>query len=114
MNTIYIAIALFAVSAVLGLSILIKWLTNKSASKGVIYSHGIVAAAALVTLIAYAFNNPDNFPKISLALFLISAIVGFYMFFRDLQHKMSPMGVAVSHATVAVLGFVALLVFAFA
>ena len=114
MTTIYIAIALFALSAVLGLSILIKWLTHKDASKGVIYSHGIVAAAALVTLVVFAFNNPDNFPKVSLILFVISAVVGFYMFFRDLRKKMSPMGLAVAHGIVAVLGFVALLLFAFA
>ena len=50
---IYLAIALFAVSAVLGLTILVKWLTKKDASKGVIYSHGIVAAVALVLLIVY-------------------------------------------------------------
>jgi hypothetical protein len=114
MNTVYIAIALFAISAVLGLTILIKWLTSKAASKGVIYSHGIFAALALVVLIVFAVNNPDNFPKVSLGLFVLSAIVGFYMFFRDLKHKMSPMGVAIAHALVAVSGFIALLVFAFA
>jgi len=108
------SIVLFAISAVLGLTILIKWLTQKSASKGVIYSHGIFAATALVILVAYAAQNPDNFPKASLALFVLSAIVGFVMFFRDLKHKMSPTGVAIAHALVAVCGFVALLLFAFA
>ena len=110
---IYTAIGLFALSAVLGLSILIRWLTNKSASKAVIYSHGIAAALALVVLAAFAVQNPDNFPKASLVLFLLSAVVGFYMFFRDLRHKMSPVSVAIAHALVAVSGFVALLLFAF-
>jgi hypothetical protein len=109
---IYAAIALFAISAVLGLTILIKWLTNKKASRGVIYSHGIFAAVALVVLVAFAAQNPDNMPKASLALFLIAAVVGFYMFFRDLKNKMSPMGLAITHALVAVTGFVALLLFA--
>jgi hypothetical protein len=112
MNTIYLAIGLLALSAVFGLTILIKWLTNKSASKGVIYSHGIIAAAGLVALIIFAVNNPDNFPKVGLILLLVSAVVGFYMFFRDMKHKMSPMGLAVAHALVAVSGVVALLVFA--
>jgi hypothetical protein len=114
MTIIYTSIALFALSAVLGLSILIKWLTHKTASRAVIFSHGIVAAGALVLVIAFAFQHPENFPKISLLLFIVAAIVGFYMFFRDLQKKMSPIAVALAHALMAVCGFVALLVFAFA
>src|SRR4051812_6692023 len=111
MNMIYIAIALFAISAVLGLTILIKWLTQKSASRAVVYSHGIVAAVALIILVFFALKNPDSFPKVSLVLFVLSAIVGFYMFFRDLKNKMSPVIIAVAHAIVAVSGFAALLIF---
>ncbi len=59
----YLTIGLFAMAAILGLSILIKWLTKKEASRAVIYSHGIVAATALVLLIVYAVQNPANFPK---------------------------------------------------
>jgi len=111
---IYLAIALFAVSAVLGLTILVKWLTKKDASKGVIYSHGIVAAVALVLLIVYAVQNPGNFPKISIILFVVAALGGFYMFLRDLKKKTSPMAIAFTHALLAVGGFVALLFFVFA
>lgn len=112
MTTIYIAIALFALSAVLGLIILIRWLQSKAASRAVIYSHGIVAAVGLVALLIFVSENPDNFPLASLVLFLVAAVAGFYMFFRDLGHKMSPIGLAITHALVAVAGFVALLVFA--
>lgn len=110
---IYSAIALFALSAVLGLAILIKWLAKKDASKGVIYSHGIVAAIALVLLIIYAIQNPNNFPKISIILFVVAALGGFYMFFNDLRKKPSPMAVAFIHALLAVGGFVMLLAFVF-
>jgi drug/metabolite transporter superfamily protein YnfA len=111
---IYAAIILLAVSAILGLTILIKWLTNKNASSAVIYSHGIVAAAAIVILVVYAVQHPDNFPKISIALLALAAIGGFYMFIRDLNKKQSPMAVAFIHALLAVAGVVALLVFTFA
>jgi len=111
---IYISIILFALSAVLGLSILIKWLTKKDASRTVIYSHGIAAAAALILLIVYAVQNPENFPKASLILFILAALGGFYMFIRDLQQKASPMFIAFVHALLAVSGFVALLLFVFA
>jgi len=111
---IYTAIALFALSAILGLTILIKWLTKKEASKAVIWSHGLVAATALVILIVFAIQNPDNYPQISLILFVIAAIGGFYMFFRDLNKKNSPLSVAFIHALLAVGGFVMLLFYTLA
>jgi membrane-associated protease RseP (regulator of RpoE activity) len=110
---IYAAIALFALSAVLGIAILIKWLTKKNASRAVVYSHGIVAAIALVILVVYALQNKNNYPQVSLILFIIAALFGFYMFFRSLQQKMSPLTVAFIHALLAVGGFVMLLAFVF-
>src|SRR4051812_4829416 len=110
MNLIYTSIALFAVTAVLGLAILIRWLTKKNASRGVVYSHGIVAATALLLVVLFSIQNPDHFPKLSLVLFIVSALAGFYMFFRDLNHKMSPMGLAVVHALVSVAAFIGLIV----
>lgn len=110
---INVAIALFALSAVLGLTILIKWLTKKDASKAVIYSHGIVAALALAVLVVYAVQHPANFPKVSLILFVLAALGGFYMFFNDLKKKPNPLAVAFVHALLAVGGFVMLLAFVF-
>jgi hypothetical protein len=111
---IYTSIILFVLSAGLGLTILIKWLTKKSASMAVVYSHGIVAALALVLLLVYALKNPDHFPLASIILFVVAALGGFYMFFNDLKKKESPMVVAIFHALFAVAGLVALLFFTFA
>jgi FtsH-binding integral membrane protein len=111
---IYLSIALFALSAVLGLAILLKWLSKKDASKAVIYSHGIVAVAGLTLLLVYAMQHPENFPKASIILFAVAAIAGLYMFILDLQKKFSPMALAFTHAFVAVAGFLMLLFFAFA
>ena len=111
---INIAIVLFALSAILGLTILIKWLSKKDAPKAVIYSHGLVAATALVLLVVYAIQNPANFPQTSIVFFVISALGGFYMFIRDLQKKASPLAIAFIHALLAVTGLVTLLLFVFA
>jgi len=111
---IYTAIALFALAAILGLIILIKWLTKKEASKAVIWSHGLVAAVALVILVVFAIQNPDNYPQLSLILFAIAAVGGFYMFFRDLNKKTSPLSIAFIHALLAVGGFGMLLFYTFA
>jgi hypothetical protein len=111
---IYLAIALFAVSAALGLTILIKWLTKKNASKAVVFSHGGIAALALVLLIVYAIQHPDHFPKVSIGIFVIAALGGFYMFFRSMNNKTSPLVIAFVHALLALSGFISLLLFVFA
>lgn len=114
MNLIYVSIILFALAAVLGVTILVKWLSKKDVSKGVIYSHGIFAALGLGVLVVLAVENQENYPTVALVLFVVAALGGFYMFFRDLQQKMSPYSVAFVHALLAVAGFVSLLFFAFA
>jgi hypothetical protein len=114
MNMLYLTIGLFALSAVLGVTILYKWLTNQGASRTVVFSHGIAAAVALVILILYAVQNPENVPTAALILFVAAALGGFYMFALDMKKKNSPMAVAYLHALLAVSGFVALLLFAFA
>ena len=111
---IYFAIALFAISAVLGLVILIKWLTKQDAPRAVVYLHGVGAAIALAVLIVYALQNPDDFPKVSIILFVVAALGGFYMFARDLQKKESHLAIAFTHALLAVGGFLALLFFVLA
>ena len=111
---LYFTIALFAVSALLGLTILIKWLNKQDASRAVVYAHGGIAAAGIVLLLIYAIQNPTDFPKISIILFAIAAIGGFYMFFNDLSKKPNPIAIAFVHAILAVSGFVTLLMFVFA
>ena len=110
---LYASIALFAVSAIFGLTILLKWVGQKSASNAVVYSHGFFAVVALVILILYSVQNPDSFPKTSLILFGIAALAGLTMFFRNLGGKMGPLPLAFLHAIVAVTSFVLLLLFAF-
>lgn len=109
---IYASIVLFALAAIFGLAILVKWLTNKSASRTVVYLHGVAAVAALALLIVYAIQHPGNFPKVSLLLFAIAAVAGIYMFLRDLNQKTSPLPIAFIHGLVAVSAFVVLLLFA--
>lgn len=110
---LYASIALFALAAVAGLTILVSWLNKKNASRAVVYSHGLLAATALVLLAVFSYQNPDSFPKYSLIFFVIAALGGFYMFAQDMRGKSSPMALAGLHAFLAVGGFVLLLIFAF-
>ena len=96
-------------AAIIGLVILKNWLTSANTSRTVVYAHGIVAAVALVLLLVQVLRNPANNLRTSLILFVIAALGGFYMFFRDLKGKFSPIWLAVTHALLAVGGFVVLL-----
>lgn len=106
---LYLIIALFAIAAIIGLTILKNWLTSAKTSRTVVYAHGAFAALALVLLLVQALQNPAGHLRTSLILFIIAAIGGFYMFFRDLKGKFSPTWLAVVHALLAVSGFIVLL-----
>ena len=110
---LYLTIGLFALSAILGVYILTTWLSQKDTPKGVIYSHGLGAAIALVLLIIYALQNPAHFPQTSIILFVAAALGGFYLFYSDVIKKKRVMAVAFVHALIAVGGFVTLLLFVF-
>lgn len=110
---LYFAIVLFAIAAVLGLMILLKWLSKHDAPNSVVYSHGIIAAIALVLIIVYAFQNPTNYPQLSIILFVVGALGGIYLFITHLKSKARPLGIAFVHALIAVAAFVTLLIFAF-
>src|SRR5688572_33081982 len=102
---LYASIALFALAAVAGLTILISWLNKKSASRAVVYTHGLLAAAALVLLAVFSYNNPESFPKYSLIFFIFASLGGFYMFARDMKGKSSPMALVGLHALLDIFGF---------
>lgn len=110
---LYTTIILFALAAIAGFIILKNWLTSAHTSRTVVYLHGIFAAAGLLLLALFAIQNPGNYPKVSIILFVIGAIGGFYMFAEELKKRFSPMWLAVVHALLGIAGFAALLFFAF-
>lgn len=110
---LYFTIVLFALAAVVGFIILKNWLTSAETGHTTVYLHGIFAALALVLLIVYALQNPANYPKASIILFAIGALLGFYMFAEDLRKKFSPTWLAIVHALFGIAGFLVLLFFVF-
>lgn len=107
-------IVLFALAAVLGLTVAIAIFTKKpSTPKVAVYAHGLLAATALALLIFFTLNNSGNRPLVSLILFVVAAIGGFILFFNDVKGKPGPAGLVVVHALAAITAFVLLLIFAF-
>lgn len=106
---LYATIVLFALAALFGIIILKNWLTSASTSRSVVYTHGLFAALGLVLLIIFVWQTGANKPTISIILFVMAAIGGFYMFTRDLKGKFSPAALAIAHGLLAVAGFLFLI-----
>jgi ABC-type transport system involved in cytochrome c biogenesis permease subunit len=76
-------------------------------------AHGALAAAGLVALVLGvlgAGTGAPNLLKISLGIFVIAALGGFFLFSFQLRKKPIPIGVMVIHALAAVTAFALLLV----
>ena len=113
MTTIYSVTGLFALAALLGMYLLTLVLQNKETPKFVTLLHGLFAATALVILIIYACNDgPDMLA--SIILFVMAALGGFILVYRDITAKKIPKWLALAHGLLAVTGFVILLVKVFA
>lgn len=108
---IYTSIAFFALAAILGMILLSYVLREKETPKGVVFTHGPLAAIGLILLIIYTVNQPG--PVESIVLFTIAALGGVVMLVKDLSGKKIPKWLGVLHGLLAVSGFIFLLVFAF-
>jgi uncharacterized membrane protein len=106
---LYVVITLFAIAAIIGVIILKNWLTSASTPRSVVYAHGIFAAVALVLMLVWVLQHKNDNLLLSIFLFAVAAIAGFYMFIKDLKGKFSPIWLAVVHGLVAVAGFLLLL-----
>ena len=103
-------IILFALAAILGVVLITKVLKEENTPKVVVYSHGTIAALALVLLIIAYLNEGDSLLMISVLIFIVAALGGFVMFSRDITQRPIPKWLALVHGLAAVTAFVLLLV----
>src|SRR5690606_1716356 len=101
---LYTIIALFALAAIFGMALLSYVLKDKETPKGVVITHGLFAAVALVLLLMYVFGDQPG-PMESAVLFVIAALGGFIMVARDFTGRKIPKWLAVVHGLAAVAGF---------
>lgn len=109
---IYASIILFGIAAMVGVYLLTLVLQKKETPKGIVLTHGVLAATALVLLIIHTLNTGADLVQ-AIVLFIIAALGGVVLFVRDLTGKSLPAGLAVAHGLLAVSGFVFLLIYAF-
>lgn len=113
MNALYTIIGLFALGAIIGMYLLTLVLKNKKTPKAAAFIHGAFVGLALILLIIYVSRNAVA-PVASLVLFIVAALGGFVLIYRDLMGKPIPKWLAVGHGLIAVTAFIFLLVHAFA
>lgn len=104
-------IVFFALAAVFGLTLLTFVLRDRPTPKVVAMLHGICAATGLVLLIVYGFTEANNVIFGIAGIFLVVALVGFYMITRDLSGHGVPKSIAIIHGSVAIIGFIILIIF---
>jgi hypothetical protein len=112
MNMLYTIIGLFSLGAILGIYLISFVLRNKETPKAVAFIHGAFVAVALIMLILYVSKN-EHGPTESVVLFILAALGGFVLIYRDLTGKTLPKWLAITHGLVAVTGFVFLLLHTF-
>lgn len=106
------SIILFAIAAVLGLTVAVALLRKKETSKPVALAHGAVGAGGLVLLLLHAMSHPQQMLTLAIVLFVVAALGGAVLFANDLRRKPGPVFLIFVHALVAVVALVLVLVVA--
>ena len=109
MSTLVIACILFGVGALGGATLLGLRLRGGNPPLGLAAVHGLFVAPALVLLTLAVMGGERGPALVSLVLFGIAAAGGFVLLSIHLRKKLLPVGLILVHATVAVAGFVTLL-----
>lgn len=112
MGLIWGAIAIFGMVAIVGMYLLSLILRNKQTPKAVTIIHGLFAVLGVILLIIYCLSHHIR-PLISIIVFIIAAVSGIMLNYRDITGKSIPKWFAVTHGLVAIVGFALLLIFAF-
>lgn len=112
MNSIYAAIVILGLTAILGSYLLSLILRNKSTPKGVTIIHGLLAVVALILLVVYSFYSRPG-PWESCIALAVAASGGFILNYRDITGKSVPKWLGLAHGLIALTGFALLIYFAF-
>jgi ABC-type transport system involved in cytochrome c biogenesis permease subunit len=95
-------LVLFALAALLGLTVAVQIMKRRPTSKGTALAHGLFGAAGLVVLLLYALKNPHPWLTTAIVLLVIAALGGAVLFANDLRRRPGPVGLIVIHALAAV------------
>lgn len=106
------AIILFIIAAIFGLIILTAILKNNPTPKTIVFTHGPIAATALILVLIYLYYGPkDQLLITSAVLFILAALGGITLFTIDMSNKKIPKLLAVGHPILAVIALITLIIY---
>ncbi len=113
---IILTIILLAFAAILGLVLAAAFFQGKSLSLTTAIFHGTFAAVALILVVVQAYQMNFEAAFVRALVFLVLAAIGggVMLIFYHLRGRRQPAGLVVGHAILAVIGFLILLIKAFA
>jgi drug/metabolite transporter superfamily protein YnfA len=112
MGTVYTIVTILGMAAIVGMYLLSLVLRHKETPKGLSFIHGIFAVAGLLLLIYYTTCGNSSLTR-SMIIFIIAAIGGIALIYRDITGNKVPSWLAIGHGLIAVTGFVFLIIDAF-
>ncbi|RAP55666.1 hypothetical protein [Oleiagrimonas sp. MCCC 1A03011] len=105
-----VALLVFAVAAVGGLVLAASVLRGRLAPWALSIVHALLGATGLVLLLVLAWRGVHSpHATIALGLFVIAALIGFFLASLHLRKETAPKNVVLIHAGIAVAGFLTLL-----
>lgn len=105
------AIILISLAVFLGGYLLSYVLQGKHPPKAIVFAHGGVAITGILIILIFALTTEqDHKHWDSFVIFSVAAVVGLYLFSRDIRHKNVPKWVAVVHGSVGLFGIIWILI----
>jgi hypothetical protein len=93
-----IALLLVTLSAGTGLTLAIAVLSKKQTAITSVFMHGVLSATGLILILLYFFRHAADFPGWIVLLFVVTALLGFFMFYKDIRQKpVRPLAVVFAH-----------------
>ena len=110
---LYLIIVLLVFATMIGLLMISMQLQKEIVSNTIMYAHLALAGTSLLVLAIYSYLNPTNYPKLSLLLLSLAAVMGLFMFYNFKQRKHNPYIVDILYGVLALGGFINLVMFVF-
>jgi hypothetical protein len=109
-----LALLLVTFSGGTGLTLAIAVFYKKQTSPISVFMHGLLSGTGVVLIVVYFIRHAGNFPTWIISLFIVTALLGFFLFWKDIRHKsVGPLAVVLLHILFAFLSILSLVEWCF-
>ena len=103
------AIVCFGIAILFGLMMLMHVLTRKRIPRALAFTHGPFALAGIILLSLYSVSHDYIFLTV-IVLFILAALGGLTMFYKDITGKTFPPAFVLGHGALAFTAFIILVI----